>query len=297
MSTNHFIAVDWGTSNCRASLVRGGECVERIDGLPGAKQIGRDDFVGEVTKIRERLGDHPMLLSGMVGSTIGWQLAPYCPVPASAEDLRKSLLWIDKRTAIVPGISQCDPAQPDVMRGEEVQIFGAAALLGNETPDLYCQPGTHSKWARIERARIVGFETAMTGEVFDLLRTHSVLATALNEKVDVGDFFRRGLDDSGDGNILAKLFRARSGSLLLDWSVVDASAYVSGLLIGSECRSLIRSNKPSTVCLVADEGLGLLYRAAITGLGGKVIEVRTHNAFLTGMTKLATCVFTAETAR
>ena len=60
------------------------------------------------------------------------------------------------------------------MRGEETQILGVLAASGRGD-GLFVLPGTHSKWARVEAGRIVGFATFMTGEVFAALKDHSLL--------------------------------------------------------------------------------------------------------------------------
>src|SRR3546814_3582995 len=61
------------------------------------------------------------------------------------------------------------------MRGEEVQLLGAAAV-GMVPPDsLLCQPGTHCKWAWMKNGALADFVTAMTGELFALLKEHALI--------------------------------------------------------------------------------------------------------------------------
>ena len=294
MSPSPFIAVDWGTSNCRVALVRDNACVEWIDSLPGARDLSQLDFAPRADRIRQTLGDLPMLLSGMVGSTIGWKLAPYCPVPASLHSIVGRLSWIDERTAIVPGVSQNLVDRPDVMRGEEVQILGAASQLGCAIDGVFCQPGTHSKWAQLQDGQIASFSTVMTGELFDLLGSHSVLAHSLGREVVPDGSFRRGLSDARDGDLAGKLFRIRAGSLLLDWPVAKATAYASGLLIGSECADRTRQFDNSTIHLIADAGLATLYQVAITSLGKRVELISARDAFVAGMARIAQQVFSSR---
>ncbi len=64
------------------------------------------------------------------------------------------------------------------MRGEEVQILGALDALGIDH-GIFVLPGTHSKWAVVEDGRICQFHTFMTGEVFGLMRRHSILAAMI----------------------------------------------------------------------------------------------------------------------
>ena len=148
-----FIAVDWGTTNRRAWRMEGGAFRQEFEDGSGVLSVATADFPGFVAQIRERLGDHPMLMAGMVGSNRGWVEAPYVPCPARLDDLVSALAWPDPgRTAIVPGLSSDDP--PDVMRGEEVQILGAVEA-GLIPPDaLVCHPGTHNKWAIVRGGQL-----------------------------------------------------------------------------------------------------------------------------------------------
>src|SRR5574338_997837 len=120
-----FIAADWGTTNRRAYLIdAAGTCIDEFEDEQGILSVPKNGFEAAVREIRERLGDRPLLLAGMVGSNRGWIEAPYVPCPAGLPDLAAALAWPEKgRTAIVPGVSFIEEA--DVMRGEEVQLLGA----------------------------------------------------------------------------------------------------------------------------------------------------------------------------
>lgn len=287
-----FIAVDWGTSNCRAVLVQGGRAVRRVDSLPGALITSRESYAEIVAGLRADLGDLPMVLSGMVGSTVGWKDADYCPTPVSAEQLATQLTWVDKRTAIIPGVSQSLEASPNVMRGEEVQIFGAVELQG-EPNGMYCQPGTHSKWVQVEGGQIVGFHTSMTGEVFGLLKKHSILGPALDAQITPDAHFIAGVERATAHDALSDLFSLRAGSLLHGWSVERTTAFASGLLIGCECRA--RTKAGDSVTLVCDDNLAELYTAALSHLGVATQQVSARQSFLTGIAHIAASAFPEET--
>ena len=85
-----------------------------------------------------------------------------------APDIAAALVEIEfdwGQVKLVPGLSATDDAGvAEVMRGEETQVLGVLAAMGGS--GLACLPGTHSKWARVEDGRIVGFTTHMTGETF-----------------------------------------------------------------------------------------------------------------------------------
>jgi 2-dehydro-3-deoxygalactonokinase len=171
---SRFLAVDWGTTNRRVFLVDGGVVAQTERDDRGVTSV--EDFAAEAVAIRGRFGDLPMLLAGMVGSNIGWQVAPYVAAPAGITELAAGLLWIDDRTAIVPGISTLGRRPPDVMRGEEVQLLGAVAAGLVPADSLLAQPGTHCKWVEMQDGKVADFVTAMTGELFALLRKHGLLS-------------------------------------------------------------------------------------------------------------------------
>ena len=104
--TDGFIAVDWGTTNRRAYRIdQSGSCADQFEDHKGRLAIPDGGFQGAVAEIRQRLGDLPLLLAGMIGSNRGWKEARYIPCPASLDDLAGALVWAGDREAIVPGVS------------------------------------------------------------------------------------------------------------------------------------------------------------------------------------------------
>ena len=144
-------------------------------------------------KSGERLGDKPLLLAGMVGSNRGWKEAPYVPCPAGIDEIAAKLVWATDREAIVPGVSYIGDGRADVMRGEEVQLLGAVAA-GTDRPRRARLPSR----ARTTNGRCCGagnihdFRTVMTGELFSLLKEHSILADLLQGEVGGERCFSRG---------------------------------------------------------------------------------------------------------
>jgi 2-dehydro-3-deoxygalactonokinase len=274
-----FLAVDWGTTNRRVFLIEGGQVVRTERDDRGVTSVR--DFAAEAADIRARFGELPMLMAGMVGSNIGWRAAPYVPAPAGIEDLAANLLRIDERTAIVPGVSVMGPA--DVMRGEEVQLLGAVAAGLVPGDALLAQPGTHCKWALMEGGRIAGFTTAMTGELFALLRKYGLLSAQLGEEVTLGQAFLDGVEEGRKRDLAASLFGIRAAKLLGERNDVDAASYASGLLIGSDVAARLERAGHDMVHILADRSLGSLYVAAIEAHGRRAALVDSHAAFVAGI--------------
>jgi len=172
-----------------------------------------------------------------------------------------------------------------VMRGEEVQLLGAVAAGLAPGDALLCQPGTHCKWARMAQGRVASFATAMTGEIFALLKNHSLLSDFLSEAVKEGEAFHAGVRDGLSGRLTTHLFRVRAAALLGQRSVEDSAAYTSGLLIGHDVGGEgLTHGEP--VHILADPHLGRLYAGAVQIAGATPILIDSHAAFVAGIFRL-----------
>ena len=287
---NGFIAVDWGTTNRRAyRLDRTGACDDEFEDGQGVLSVAPGGFPEAVAEIRRRLGDLPLLLAGMVGSNRGWVEAPYVRCPAGLDDLAASLVWPGEREAIVPGVSFVGDGRADVMRGEEVQLLGSVAAGHVPADALVCHPGTHNKWVVVEDGRIASFRTVMTGELFNLLRQHSILADLLKADAEPDEAFRRGVRHGLDrDDLTSDLFAVRARVLLGEAPREDAASYTSGLLIGSDVRIGLSGKGAGTVCVMGRPELTRLYAAAIREAGAIPNELDGEQSFLSGIGAIAT---------
>jgi len=285
-----FIAVDWGTTNRRGyRLEPGGTLADRFEDDRGILSVPAGGFPEAVAEIRARLGDRPMLLAGMVGSNRGWVEAPYVACPAGFADLAERLIWAESgRSAIVPGVCLDRGRDADVMRGEEMQILGALAA-GMIAPDaIVCHPGTHNKWIRLEGGCITRFRTVMTGEIYNLLREHSILADLLAGPAEPGEAFSEGVSHGFEqDDLTAELFSVRARFLLGKARREDMSSYASGLLIGADLKVGLRLAPEGEVVIMGRPELTRLYRAALDACGRAGREADGEQAFLAGANKLA----------
>jgi 2-dehydro-3-deoxygalactonokinase len=170
---------------------------------------------------------------------------------------------------------------PNVMRGEETQIFGALAsepALGNAGGALIGLPGTHAKWAFVADERIERFYTFMTGETFSALRDHTILGRTMHPTATHDEqAFLRGVDtarDAGHPGVLATIFSTRTLGLTGQLSAEQQSDYLSGLLIGHELRGLneVLAREQSALAgkplrLIGNDALCNRYRAALARFG------------------------------
>jgi 2-dehydro-3-deoxygalactonokinase len=248
------IAIDWGTTSARAyRLAADGRVAGERNAPLGIQQVRDGAFAGALESL---LGDWagdpaPRIACGMIGSRQGWIEAPYCDCPAALGTLATALVRAPGNAlAVVPGVTCVDAAGvPDVMRGEETQILGAVAPDepgGSGGTRLIVLPGTHSKWAIVANGSIETFATFLTGELYAVLKDHSILGrmmppgTAVDEAAtpafDRG--LRRGLASGAAGpGLLHDLFGTRTLALFGDLAPEASPDYLSGLIVGNEIRA------------------------------------------------------------
>jgi 2-dehydro-3-deoxygalactonokinase len=287
--TDGYIAVDWGTTNRRAYLIDpSGKRTDEFEDGKGVLSIPKDGFSDAVAEIRTRLGNKPLLMAGMIGSNRGWREAPYVRCPADLDDLAKALVWAGDREAIVPGVSYIGEGRADVMRGEEVQLLGAAAVGLVDPHALVCHPGTHNKWALLRNGKIHSFRTVMTGELFNLLKSHSILADLLQGAVEPNDAFKQAAKHAICNEALpADLFAVRARVLLGQAKKEDAPSWTSGLLIGSDVRIGLTEPDGAQIHVMGRPELTRLYGAAIGQSGRDAIQLDGEQCFLAGIHEIA----------
>ena len=285
-----FIAVDWGTTNRRAYLIGpGGECRGEMEDELGIMSVPKGGFGEAVAALTERFGDRPLLMAGMVGSNRGWVEAPYASCPAGAAELAERIEWVEQdRIGIVPGVCWSEGDHADVMRGEEVQLIGAVAA-GLVAPDsIVCHPGTHNKWVRLEAGRIARFRTVMTGEIFNLLTSHSILADLLAAEVRPDAAFEAGVRHGlAHDDLTAELFSVRARTLLGKARRDEAACYSSGLLIGADLKFGLGFAGEGEGAVIGRPELTELYAAALAVAGRPALETDGEKAFVAGSIHLA----------
>ncbi|MEY4752062.1 MAG: hypothetical protein RIQ60_4276 [Pseudomonadota bacterium] len=294
------IAVDWGTSSLRVYRLdaaghivaqRGCSigllaCQGRFEAVLAEQIAGWDDL-------------DLIVMAGMVGSRNGWQEVPYAPCPAGADEIAAGMAQVaasalpGRRVHIAPGLADAgsNTRAPEVMRGEETQLLGLLDALdaSDPGPHTVCLPGTHSKWATVQGGRIRGFRTAMTGEVYAVLRQHSILGAQMNAGQAAGAdalpgagqetgtaaetcsaAFELGLSTSrGDGGLLNHLFSVRARHLFGQLpGPAESADYLSGLLIGQELQGLLPADAATrTVHLIGNSALMARYQHALRHFG------------------------------
>jgi len=257
-ATPSLIALDWGTSSLRAYLLDDTGTVLDSRAEPrGIMQVRDGNFSAVFSEVTANWPPVTSIAAGMIGSANGWVETPYCEAPAGAEELAASLIRVpDSGLHIVPGVAT-DGENPNVMRGEETQIIGALQLHPElASRSLLVLPGTHSKWVQVVNGRIVDTTTFITGELFAVLREHSILGRNPASDSSYDDAFSRGVlaAQASSQGIAPLLFSVRSLVLTQRLAAGASLEYLSGLLIGDEVRcGLMDGARPDA--LIGDAAL------------------------------------------
>ncbi|RCS25082.1 2-dehydro-3-deoxygalactonokinase [Phyllobacterium salinisoli] len=291
-----FAGADWGTSRFRLWLMdRAGQVLaERRsdDGLDASRATGFSQVLEGHLAAVGAPADLPVVVCGMAGSRQGWVEAAYVDIPADpATILAASARIIDTKRdiRIVPGLAQ-QGAHPNVMRGEETQLLG----LVHGKPGfsgLVAMPGTHSKWVHLENGEVSGFSTYLTGELYALLCSHSILRHSIGNAAEGVDADHPGF---GAGlalalapgfSLLGTLFEIRAGMLLNGLAEDEAAARLSGMVIGTEAADACAKAGADikTVHLVASGRMERLYRKALSAAGFDCETVDADDAVRKGL--------------
>jgi 2-dehydro-3-deoxygalactonokinase len=285
--------VDWGTSAFRVYLLApGGRFLNKRASARGIATVTDGDFPRAFKKeVGDWLGGGELVVfSGMITSRNGWVETPYVPVPATLADLKKGAVYrkVDwpGSAMFLPGVAAFG-ADADVMRGEEIQVFGA---VEDDFEGVVVLPGTHSKWVAVSGGAIRDLATYLSGETWGLLMKHSIVGRlAPAEPVEDAAAFADGLARAKvaalPGDLLHDVFTARSRVLVSGMAATAIGDYLSGMLIGAEIRAGLARTGARHVVLVGEEGLVARYMTACAAFG---IEARAGrpDAALEGFRKL-----------
>lgn len=292
-----FAGVNWGSSNFRAYLIGSdGKLQDEFSRPAGVAGLKRSEMEAIMNALIERWPDlSTIYASGMIGSNIGWVEVPYAQAPAGIAEVAQRACATSIGRApvhIVPGIScrRSFDGGPDIMRGEEIELFGFAALEPGWN-GLVALPGTHTKWARFEDGRIMEFFTSMSGEIYDRLTAGGLLASIVEGEAADGPAFRDGVEAglARKLGMAALLFGARARVIQGMLAKADAASWLRGVLIGSEiadAKAIHPGLGNAAVPLIGSGPLCALYASALSAVGASSRYVDSREACISGFHSL-----------
>lgn len=289
--TSRYIAIDWGSTNLRAWLYQGEQCLESRQSEAGVTRLNGKSPEAVLAQITHNWRDSatPVVMAGMVGSNVGWKIAPYLPVPAHFSAIGEQLTSVGNNIWIIPGLSVSRDDNHNVMRGEETQLLGARTLSPSS---LYVMPGTHCKWVQADAQQIHDFRTVMTGELHHLLLNHSLVGAGLPPQEASSEAFAAGLERGiASPAVLPQLFEVRASHVLGNLPREQVSEFLSGLLIGAEVASMRDFvTQQQAITIVAGASLTSRYEQAFHAVGRRVSTVSGDTAFQAGIRSIAYAV-------
>ena len=304
----YLLVCDWGTSSFRLGLYNPatGVLVDEVvtaDGIAGVyrewqtasndnKAISREDFFRSILKLHiatlsgrasSSLSNTAIIISGMASSSIGMTTISYAglPFPLDGSGVESKRFEATENFAheiiLISGVQ----SGTDVIRGEETQLIGVWNELAKKNQPakaIFIFPGTHSKHIYIQDEQMVSFKSFMTGEIFQVIGSHSILKDSIQLQTeesfsaDQMDAFRQGVQQSGQSGLLNTLFTVRTNQLFNRFNKIQNAYYLSGLLIGSELQDLVQQTKHPLI-LCSGKKLYPFYRMAMEDLS---LDDRTH---------------------
>ena len=296
------IAIDWGMDHFRLWLISelgNPMLVRRSDeGFQQAKARGFEDIVEQYLDEFGIADNIPIIICGLAGAKQGWREAPYLNTPLSIDTVASQAVSVPHRSRevrILPGIAQRSLLAPDVMRGEETQLLGMLENL----PDngLVCVAGNHCKWVRFEQGQLKHFSTFITGELFELLATHSTLKLQPGVSLEIlpsSHAFHRAFNETADNphQVTNRLYRAHTSNLLGYSSPNSNAAELSGCLLGLEFSGAqSKYGAFGELTLIAAGELGKRYMSAFSSRGVKVALYDAEQAAINGLFRSAKAIF------
>ncbi|WP_396185093.1 2-dehydro-3-deoxygalactonokinase [Flavobacterium sp.] len=281
----YFISCDWGTSNFRLRLVETeslnvldehatDQGVKRVfekfleQDILNQKQFFTDYLVRQTQNLPLNHQKHLVVLSGMGSSSIGLHELPYAEMPIAMDG--KSLLWenlyldfVDLNLLLISGVK----TKTGMMRGEEIQAIGLEDELRQFDSGILILPGTHCKHMYYQSGIISGLRNYMTGELFEVLSSKSILSNSIEKSgwnSTSETAFLKGIEIGLNGEWSANLLTIRATQLFGESKNEDNFYYLSGLLIGDELSYL--KGHQGKVFLAASGEIFRLYKIALERL-------------------------------
>lgn len=306
---SYFISCDWGTTNFRLRLVlrdsleivyenRTDQGIKRMyDSFRKQSGLGQEDFylqylTRQLAKLPAGHREHLVVIGGMASSNIGMRELPYADIPFNMSG--QGLVWKGIRRNSQPEILLISGVKSNnsLVRGEETQAIGLSDALSGYPEGVLLLPGTHSKHFTFRGNLFVSLRNFMTGELFDILSSSSILANSVTPApFDSGrsSAFQEGVHRGLQNGMSASLLTIRARDVLEGYPGENGYYFLSGLLIGEELSYLQQQDK--IVFMGAPTTTYQLYKTALEMIlpGEMVVPIEsasTDRAFLVGQKKI-----------
>ncbi|WP_293959645.1 2-dehydro-3-deoxygalactonokinase [uncultured Fusobacterium sp.] len=257
------ITIDAGTSNLRIRIVEENKIIFERKENYGVK-IGKENFQNNLYKVLKEVIEKNklkkeeiecILASGMITSSLGLMEIEHLHIPVSVTKLAqniKKIRFFEFEINLITGVKveknyfeKEKLKSIDVIRGEEVEVFGILEELNSKESLLIILPGSHNKFIEVSNGAITNLLTTMSGEIYDVMTKNTILKASLKEnfaKKIEKKFLKLGNDIGRKYGINQGSFILRGLDLVESLTIDEKANFLLGLVLSGDIATLERNN-------------------------------------------------------
>ena len=255
--------------------------------------------------------------AGMITSPQGLLEIPHLRAPAGEDSLaagvRRISLGAKKqyKLLLIPGVRTGNGANAvdealdsDVMRGEETLCVGLLSLGLLRAGDAVLNLGAHWKWIWLDTsARVARSRTALTGEMIHAVQLHTLLASALPQKLPAvleEEWLTLGAAEARRSGLSRALFCVRLLQQAKHGTADERLAFLYGAFLEAETEALQKAKilqSVRSVCIVGTPVLAAAWKTRLERIGLTVDvleEARRDAAYLAGLRRITSAAMEAQ---
>ena len=235
-----------------------------------------------------------VLATGMLTSNVGLWEIPHIVAPTGINKLAAAMVSrkipeiCSQEIWFVPGVKNFANEDlideninlMDIMRGEEVEVYGAFERVHIQGPAVLVLPGSHNKYIAVDENNcIVGCMTTVAGELIHSLTFDTIIADAVQRsfaKNFCEEAFLKGVDCYHELGLGRAVFMARILNQFQNYQAEAVQNYLLGLILSDDIRALennplFKKYESAPVIVAGKPVIQAAYQALLTRMGRNII--------------------------
>ena len=265
MSEKYWIYYDSGTSNsriyvldqkCQVLYVKKKNVGSKDSAIAGSNRILieglKELYDGALKEMNLQEEDiEEIYASGMVTSPYGLKEIPHLVLPITVQKFADSIYCFYEDTMfkrniyLIPGLKTVheDITYVNNMRGEEMEILGVLDEIQQRCESKNVAlifPGSHTHVTYVQESGISGIISNLTGELFHVLKTGSILAPILSADVKElnSELVKKGVENLKNFGFTRAIYICHAMRLFQEGTEADRFSYAEGVINGGVRESL-----------------------------------------------------------